>query len=423
MEKIRVIWVGVGGRGYGLMKMVLDNIPYVDIVGVSDLYEDRTERGRVLVKEKRGYEPFASTNHLEVMERVEADAVVTPSSWESHAQVLVDAMEHGMYAATEVGGATSLDDCWRLVRTSERTGKPCMMLENCCYDRFEMTLLRMVREGLFGELVHAEGGYRHDLRGEISGGHINRHYRLDNYKNRNGDLYPTHALGPIAKTLEINRGNRMTSLVSVASKARGLNEMIRTERGADFENADFPFAEGDVVTTIISCAHGETITLTHDTSLPRPYSRGYLLQGTKGIASEDRNFSVCIPGLTPPATEGWDPHAWTPMAELYEKYEHPLWAAYRNIGVKSGHGGMDYLVFSAFFEAVREQKQTPIDVYDTAAWMAITPLSEASVACGGAPQAIPDFTNGAWIHRKPSPRGKFNVDIVCDEAFENLNEI
>lgn len=417
MDKIRVIWAGLGGRGRGLMKMVLENMPDVDVVGVCDHYEDRLQKGVEMVREYRGHLPFASLNHVEVMEKVQADCVVTPSNWENHAQVLIDGMEHGLYAATEVGGATSLEDCWRLVHTSERTGMPCMMLENCCYDRFEITLLRMVRQGLFGEMIHAEGGYRHDLRSEISMGHVNRHYRLDNYKNRCGDLYPTHALGPIAKTLNVNRGNRMVSLVSMASKARGLNSWIKEYKGEDFENANFAFAEGDVVTTIIRCAQGETITLTHDTSLPRPYSRNYVLQGTKGIASEDHNFSISIHGITP-ERDSWDPFEFMPIKDYYDQLEHPLWKAYRAAGVKAGHGGMDYLVFRAFFEAVRNRTQTPIDVYDTASWMAITPLSEASCACGGAPQAIPDFTNGRFLHREAAPKSIYSLTEMHDDLFE-----
>ena len=417
MDKIRVIWAGLGGRGRGLMKMVLENMPDVDVVGVCDHYEDRLQKGVEMVREYRGHLPFASLNHVEVMEKVQADCVVTPSNWENHAQVLIDGMEHGLYAATEVGGATSLEDCWRLVHTSERTGMPCMMLENCCYDRFEITLLRMVRQGLFGEMIHAEGGYRHDLRSEISMGHVNRHYRLDNYKNRCGDLYPTHALGPIAKTLNVNRGNRMVSLVSMASKARGLNSWIKEYKGEDFENTNFAFAEGDVVTTIIRCAQGETITLTHDTSLPRPYSRNYVLQGTKGIASEDHNFSISIHGITP-ERDSWDPFEFMPIKDYYDQLEHPLWKAYRAAGVKAGHGGMDYLVFRAFFEAVRNRTQTPIDVYDTASWMAITPLSEASCACGGAPQAIPDFTNGRFLHREAAPKSIYSLTEMHDDLFE-----
>ncbi len=421
MEKVKIIFVGLGGRGYGLLKDVCQ-MEDVEIVALCDLLPDRVERALKLVQEQKGNTPVTSADYKELFATVKADAVITPSAWQAHAPVCIDAMKAGMYAATEVGGATSIEQCWELVRTSRETGMPCMMLENCCYGEFELAVFNLVRKGFFGELVHAEGGYRHDLRAEVALGHERKHYRLDNYKRRNGDVYPTHALGPIAKTLDINRGNRMVSLVSIASKARGVNRWILDNRGEEFENAREPFALGDVVTTIITCANGETITLTHDTTLPRPYSRNYVIQGTKGIASEDANFSISIEGLTP-QNDSWDPNEWRPISEYYGEHAHPLWKAYREVGVKSGHGGMDYLVLRAFIEAVRDKTDTPIDVYDTAAWMAITPLSEDSVACGGKPVAIPDFTEGRWLTPRPVVRGKYCLDEVCEEAFEGITEL
>ncbi|MBO7535001.1 MAG: hypothetical protein J6T46_13510, partial [Victivallales bacterium] len=333
--------------------------------------------------------------------------VITPSSWTSHADVCIASMDAGKYAATEVGGATSVEQCWELVRTSERTKKPCMLLENCCYGREELTIFNMVKQGLFGELVHAEGGYQHDLRDEICNGRENRHYRLANYSNRNGEVYPTHELGPIAKCLNINRGNRMLTLTATASKARGLHEWIKNHRGEEYDLFNRQFTMGDVVTTVIKCAHGETITLTHDTSLPRPYSRGNRIEGTKGIWMEDK-YAVYLEGVSPKAD------VWDSLNNYYEKYEHPLWKWYRTEGVKGGHGGMDYLVLRAYVEAVKAGTQTPIDVYDTAAWMAVTCLSEDSVAMGSMPVAIPDFTNGKWFQREPAVLGKYCLTEVCD---------
>ena len=223
MEKINVGWVGLGGRGYGLLGMVLDTMPDVEIVGVCDEYEDRTENGRKLVEDKRGKSPVAVTDYHRLLEMKEIDAIITPSAWESHVDICIDSMLAGKYVATEVGGAYSIEQCWDLVRTYERTKVPCMMLENCCYGKEEMAILNMIKKGVFGELVHCEGGYRHDLRDEVSLGNENRHYRLRNYKNRCGELYPTHELGPIAKYLDINRGNRMVMLTAMASKSVGLN--------------------------------------------------------------------------------------------------------------------------------------------------------------------------------------------------------
>ena len=410
MEKINVGWVGLGGRGYGLLGMVLDTMPDVEIVGVCDEYEDRTENGRKLVEDKRGKSPIAVTDYHRLLEMKEIDAIITPSARESHVDICIDSMLAGKYVATEVGGAYSIEQCWELVRTYERTKVPCMMLENCCYGKEEMTILNMIKKGVFGELVHCEGGYRHDLRDEVSLGNENRHYRLRNYKNRCGELYPTHELGPIAKYLDINRGNRMVMLTAMASKSVGLNTWINKNRGADFENANYHFAEGDVVTTCIKCAHGETIVLTHDTTLPRPYSRGNMVQGTKGIWFEDTH-GVLIDGTVDGPS--WE-HRYTNLDNYYGEYLHPLWRGYEAVG---GHGGMDYLVMRGFVEAVLNQTQTPIDVYDTAAWMAITPLSENSIACGSMPVAIPDFTNGKWIRRENFVRSKYCLEDVCEEQF------
>ena len=406
MDSVRVAVVGVSGRGRGLLGLLL-GMPDVEVIGVSDLYEDRLARAKQDVIEKRGNTPMASTDFRKLLEMKELDAVITPSSWTSHADVCIASMDAGKYAATEVGGATSVEQCWELVRTSERTKKPCMLLENCCYGREELTIFNMVKQGLFGELVHAEGGYQHDLRDEICNGRENRHYRLANYSNRNGEVYPTHELGPIAKCLNINRGNRMLTLTATASKARGLHEWVKTHRGEEYDLFNRQFTMGDVVTTVIKCAHGETITLTHDTSLPRPYSRGNRIEGTKGIWMEDK-YAVYLEGVSPKAD------VWDSLNNYYEKYEHPLWKWYRTEGVKGGHGGMDYLVLRAYVEAVKAGTQTPIDVYDTAAWMAVTCLSEDSVAMGSMPVAIPDFTNGKWFQREPAVLGRYCLTEVCD---------
>jgi hypothetical protein len=307
------------------------------------------------------------------------------------------------------------------VRISEETGVDCMMLENCCYGREEMALLNMIKQGVFGELIHCQGGYEHDLRSEISMGLENRHYRFRNYQNRNGEVYPTHEAGPIAKYLDINRGNRFISLTSMASKARGLHEWIVEHKGPDHEHAKIEFTQGDVVTTMIKCAHGETVLLIHDTSLPRVYSRGGRVQGTKGIWMEDKK-AIHIEGISP--AERWEAleESWEPFEKYMEKYEHPLWDEYRKAGVHGGHGGMDYLVLRAFLESVRYNRPTPIDVYDTAAWMAITALSEESIATGSAPVAFPDFTNGKWINRECESPSKYGLSRVFNECFEKKDD-
>jgi len=405
MDKVRVGWIGMGARGEFLLKMVLEHLPDVEVLGVCDLYEDRTEKGRAMVEAATGKSPVAVTDYRKIIDIKEIDAIITPSAWEAHTDVCIDAMRAGKYAAMEVGGAYSLDQCWDIVRTYEETGVPCMMLENCCYGKEELAVLNMIKKGIFGEVVHCEGGYCHDLRREVGLGNEKRHYRLRNYKYRNGDVYPTHALGPIAKCLNINRGNRMISLTSMSSKAAGMHHWINEVKGPEDENAQHKFNMGDVVTTCIKCANGETITLTHDTTLPRPYSRRFTVQGTKGIYCEGSGIMV----------DGYEKepgkHRYRDIADLYDQFLHPIWKGYEAIG---GHGGMDYLSMRAFIDAVKAGTNTPIDAYDTAAWMSITPLSEQSVACGSMPVAIPDFTNGKWTHREPPVRSKYCLEEVCE---------
>ncbi len=414
MDKVKIAFIGFGARGDCLMKMMLEAMAKdIEIVGVCDEYEDRAQAAKKMVEEIAGNTPVVTTDYRRLLEMKEVDAVVSPSAWDAHVQIAVDSMLAGKYVATEVGGAYSIDQCWQLVHTYEKTGVPMMLLENCCYGKNELTVYNMIKKGLFGEVVHCEGGYRHDLRDEIALGEENRHYRLQNFMNRNGELYPTHELGPIAKAININRGNRMLYLTSMASKACGVNDWIKKNRGEDFPRANYPFAMGDIVTTMIKCAHGETITLTHDTSLPRAYSRGNLIQGTNAIWSEDKNGIVLD---KVPAVPGFEKE-WQKIDEFYDEYMHPLWKEYVKNGVVQGHDGIDFLSMSGFIEAVKNHTQTPIDVYDAASWMAITTLSEDSVAMGSMPVAIPDFTNGKWVKNRPITRGKYCLDDICDEFF------
>lgn len=409
---VRIGVVGLGGRGYGQM-MTLLGMPDVHVAAVCDVYPDRMERAQKGAAEKQGFKPDGVADYRELNRRDDIEAVVVMTSWTTHALISIDAMKCGKYVAMEVGGAASVEECWQLVRTSEATGKPCMMLENCCYGLEELTLLKMVRLGLFGELVHCQGGYLHDLRSEVGNGDVNRHYRQDNFLHRNGELYPTHELGPIAKYLGLNRGNRMLSLVSMASKAAGLQAWLKEHR-PDSPLAGRQVNQGDIVTTIIKCANGETILLTHDCTLPRPYSRGGVVQGTRGIWTE-ANRSLFLEGHSPVDPAAWT-HKWESDKPYFERYKHPLWQAYEEYGLRGGHGGMDYLVLRAFIESVQQQRQPPIDVYDTAAWMVITALSEQSVAMGGAPVPVPDFTDGAWINREAPDSGMYSLDVI-DESI------
>jgi hypothetical protein len=255
-----------------------------------------------------------------------------------------------------------------------------------------MAVFNMIRQGIFGEIVHMEGGYRHDLRDEICLGRENIHGRLYNFMYRNGEVYPTHQLGPIAKALNINRGNRFLTVNSVASKSRGLHQWIKDNKGEDYDLFNTTFNCGDIVTTIIKCANGETIKLTHDCSLPRPYTRDYEVQGTKGIYSEpeDGKGRIYFDGMHH-EDDSWT-HSWDDFGPWRDQYEHPLWKLYEKGGIKAGHGGMDYLVYNEFFNYVINGGKSPIDVYDAAAWMCITPLSDLSIREGSRPVEIPDFT-------------------------------
>ncbi len=397
-DSVRVAAVGLGSRGYSILEGLLEHMDNVRVTAVCDLYADRVEAGVASVARAYGeaHRPFATTDYRELLDRTDVDAVLIMSAWESHIPVAIDAMEHGKAVGMEVGGAYSIEQCRELVRVWERTRVPFMLLENCCYGEAEMMVMNMVRKGLFGEIVHCEGGYRHDLREEILHGRENRHYRLHNYLSRNGENYPTHELGPIAQILDINRGNRFLTLTSVASRAAGLHAYAAAHPDIDPTLSTAHFAQGDVVTTVIKCARGETITLTLDTTLPRAYSRGFTVQGTKGMYMED-NRSVFLEA-DHGGTDHWDwSPEWNNQAKYMELYRHPTWVEYHKNGIRGGHGGMDGLVYDAFVECVRTGRPCPIDVYDAAAWMAVTPLSEQSVAMGGVPVAFPDFTDGAWM--------------------------
>lgn len=404
-KKLKIGIIGLGCRGNELLKGAILPMDNIEIKAVCDQYKDRVEQVLHRIEEKKAYKAIGTCNYKDIIEDKEIDAVLITTAWDHHIYMAIEAMKAGKYVGIEVGGAYSIKECWDLVKAYEETKVPCMMLENCCYGREELMVLNMVKQGVFGEIVHCQGGYRHDLRKEISFGRENRHYRLDNYRNRNCENYLTHELGPIAKVLDINHGNRMLSLVSIASKAAGLHQYLKTEKKEDYDMAQEHFMQGDVVSTMIRCAHGETITLTLDTTLPRAYSREFHVQGTKGMYMED-NRSIFIDGVHNSYEFRWK-EQWNNIEEYREKYEHPIWKEFLEKGVIGGHDGMDTLVLQAFFDCVREKSDVPIDVYDAAAWMAITPLSEQSIAMGGMPVCIPDFTNGAWIHKKIESRGKW----------------
>lgn len=406
-EKIGLAIIGLGSRGYSQLKVLLA-MPDVEIVSVCDRYPDRVERAQDEVSKARGKTPLGTADASEAMDREDVDAVIVMTGWETHISLAIQALYCGKRVAMEVGGSASLDECWQLVHASEATGIPVMMLENCCYGETELALLNMVRQNIFGTLIHCAGAYGHDLRDEVGRGDTQRHYRQAHFMHRNGELYPSHELGPIANYLNINRGNRMLTLTSMASKACGMQEWLKEHRPGT-ELADATFNQGDIVTTMIRCAGGETILLTHDCTLPRYYSRGGVIRGTKGMWAEDGS-AIYLDGITPVADGDWM-HRPESFDKYLQQYQHPLWKQYREVGIRGGHDGMDFLVLRAFIESVQNKSQPPIDVYDTASWMAITALTEQSIALGSQPVSIPDFTNSGWLTpRKNEARQDFEIN-------------
>lgn len=397
MKEITFAVAGLGARGPWLTKMIAD-IPGVRIEAVCDLYEDRvTDMADTLAK-KGLPRPAGYTDYRQMLAEHKTDAILVSTAWEAHVEVAVAAMEEGIAVALEVGGAYSADDCWNLVDTWERTHTPFMFMENCCYGKEELLATSLVRNGRFGEIVYCHGAYAHDLREEIAYGDIHRHYRLRNYSAYNRENYPTHELGPIARLLGINRGNRMVSLVSLATKSRGLHAYVQNKPQLEYLR-DRDFAQGDIVRTVITCENGELIDLTLDTTLPRFYSREFTVRGTEGMYNQDNNM-VLIEGKF---QEGFDTAACMARthnnAEEYASYLPDIWKNVDEQTLKAGHGGMDWFEFVAFIDALREGKPMPIDVYDAASWMAVSYLSAISVQSGGAPVEIPDFTRGKYKTR------------------------
>lgn len=412
-NKIRLGFIGIGARGTGQLALTLKRKDIV-VTAVCDVDQERLENSAKMVQDAGMAKPamFGAGNedYKNLLLRDDVDAVIISTPWVWHTPMAIDAMEAKKAVGLEVAGAFDIEECWALVDAYERTKTPFMVLENVAYRRDVMAVLNMVRQNLFGEIVHLQGGYQHDLRHvkfnngkQLYGGGVEfgeqgyseARWRTNHSVLRNGDLYPTHGLGPVANYINNNRGNRFEYLTSTASKARGLNEYIdeHPKGGESHPNASVDFKLGDIVTTVIKCAQGETIVLTHDTNLPRPYSLGFRVQGTDGIWM-DVNNSIHIEGKSPA-------HEWENDAAYMEKYDHPLWKKYQGDAEGAGHGGMDFFVIHAFVEALKRNEPMPMDVYDHASWSAVTCMSEQSIAGGGKPMQFPDFTRGKWVTRKP----------------------
>jgi predicted dehydrogenase len=411
-RKIKIGIMGLGERGRSLLSILLKRKD-CEVVALNDIDNAVLRKAPKMIAKAGQSAPvlFADgeKDYLRMLEDEKVDAVIVATPWLWHIPMAMAAMRAGKYVGMEVCGATNIQECWDLVNTYEETGVPCMFMENVCYRRDVMAILNMVREGMFGELVHLEGGYQHDLRHVKFNdgvtpygtgvkfneeGYSESKWRTNHSVHRNGEMYPTHGIGPVAQMIDINRGNRFMQLTSTASKARGLHNYIvdHQDGGESHPNAKVEFKLGDVVTTVLQTANGESVILSHDTNLPRPYSLGFRVQGTKGIWM-DVNKSLYLEGISK------DAHRWEPAEPYLNKFDHPLWKKYEAQAAGAGHGGMDFFVVHDFVEAVKNKTEPPIDVYDAATFMAITPLSEESIATGSAPVGFPDFTKGKWMKR------------------------
>jgi Oxidoreductase family, NAD-binding Rossmann fold len=409
---VRLAFIGLGERGRNHLRQAL----YRDDVQVTALCDTDplaiTKANAILEKAGRKLPPVYTAGDeafLSLLKRDDIDGVIIATPWEWHTPMAVATMKAGKYAGLEVSATVTLKESWELVDAFEKTGAPCMLLENVCYRRDVMAVLNMIRQGLFGEMTYAHCGYQHDLREvkfnngqQVYGGGVEfgpkamseARWRTQHSVDRNGDLYPTHGLGPVAQWLNINRGNRFTRLTSMATKPLGLHKYVVDKGGANHPNARVNFKLGDVVTTMIQCANGENIMLIHDTNSPRPYSLGFRAQGTQGLWMDD-NDSIYLEGVSPKA------HTAEPFQTYQDKYDHPQWKQHGTAAENAGHGGIDFFVLRAFIESVKQRVAPPIDVYDAAVWSAISPLSEQSIAGGSVPVEIPDFTRGKWQTNKP----------------------
>ncbi|MDR2384833.1 MAG: Gfo/Idh/MocA family oxidoreductase [Tannerella sp.] len=413
--KLRFGFIGTGSRCQEHINNVL-SIEDTRIVAICDIQKGPIESTLKHIAKFNVPQPKIYTGNERAFEQMlnneDFDCIIIASPWEWHAPMSIAAMKAGTpYVGVEVSAANTVEECWDLVNTAEATGSQLNILENVCYRRDCMAALNMVRKGLFGEMIHGGCGYEHDLRdvkfndgtqyGFKKGGKLlmgkeafaEAQWRTQHSVSRNGDIYPTHGVGPVANCMDINYGNRFLTLSAMATKSRGLHNFIVENGGENHPYAKINFNLGDIVTTMIKCANGETLVVTHDTNLPRPYSLGFRIQGTKGLWMNDGNH-VYVEGAS-------KPHTWDKSEEWFNKYDHQLWNSLQTKAAEAGHGGMDFIMMYDFIDAIRNKKPAPMDCYDAAAWSAISGLSEQSVAQGGAVVNFPDFTRGQWIHRKP----------------------
>jgi predicted dehydrogenase len=396
-DVVRVGVIGTGGRGTGLLATLL-GVPNVEVPAVCDIDEAAAARASgVLTGAGRPVpETYTRDEHdyRRLLDRDDLDAVLIATPWEWHTPMAADAMRKGKYAGVEVPCSQTLEECWELVETRERTGVPCMMLENWSFRRDNLAVLRMIRAGLLGEIVHCHCAHSHDCIDHwFFDPEGNDRWAAKYLIERNCDQYPTHSLGPVLSWMDVNCGDALDTLTSTATESRGINAYFARKFGPDHPSAKRKYKQGDIVSSVARTKRGKSIVINYDMQLPRPYDNRWMIQGLLGLYDEDRAV-VYLEGKSPQY------HEWEPFGPYQEQYLHPWWKEIE--GNEGGHGGTDYLELLRFVDAVRAGTETPIDVYDSVTMSSIVALSGMSIARHGAPVDCPDFTRGRWRTRKPS---------------------
>jgi predicted dehydrogenase len=398
IDMVRIGYVGIGGQGSGHVRNLL-KIPGCRITAVCDVRSERTDWATKVIKDAGHPAPAVYNRGPRDFERLceseSLDLVYNATPWEWHVPIMLAAMKNGKHTATEVPAAMTLDDCWAIVDSAEKHAKHCVLMENCNYDRMEMMVYNMVRAGVLGDVLHAEGGYLHDLRSIKFADEGEGLWRRAWAMKLNGNLYPTHGLGPIANCLDINRGDRFDYLVSMSGPSRGLQDWAAEHVPADSPKRKERYVLGDVNVSMIKTARGKTILVEHCTNLPRPYSRINMVQGTKGIFQGYPN-RVYIEG------RGKEDE-WQDAEVVLGEFEHPLWKEIAATAKGAGHGGMDFIEDYRLIKCLREGQPTDMNVYDAAALSAVVHLSVESVGRRAAPVDFPDFTRGRWSSNPPLP--------------------
>jgi predicted dehydrogenase len=411
-KNIRIGFVGTGGRGTGLLSQLL-KLPGVQVLALCDIVEARLTRAQNMVVKSGQPKPEGYSRGEEdfrrLCDRNDLDLVINATPWQWHTPIAVAAMKAGKDTATEVPAAQSLEECWQLVETSEKTGKQCLILENDCYYREVLLVMNLLQKGLLGEPLYAEAGYMHDIRAvKFNTVPNGEPWRLDHTMKRNGNLYPTHPLGPLAWWLDINRGDRLNHLVSMSTKSRSMKEFAIKNFGPSDPRSKMDYAMGDINTTLIVTERGRMIHLVHDTNTPRVKEHLLRIQGTKGVFNSHMD-KIYIEGRSNRNDdENWrGHHSWEATAEYRKQYDSKLWQLMEAESSGAGHGGIDYMEMYRMIRNFQEGRPQDIDVYDAATWSCIVPLTEASVASKSMPMDIPDFTRGKW---KTRPR--LDIDAI-----------